>query len=84
MPSASELARKEAEAALVEQPSRPPFNITIDFGNHQAKFQMDAGSLMALNTAKEDGAIGRAIGEEIAPHAKTMFDAEERSNAAAS
>ena len=67
MPSASELARQDAEA---ERPNK--FDITIDFGPHQAKLKFDKA---ALRSAKS---ISAEIGKEIELHINAMLEAEER------
>jgi hypothetical protein len=77
MPNPSELARQDEEKRPL--PKAEKFDITIDFGPHQAKLSIDADTLGGLNTS-EGGKIARAVGEEIEPHIIAMLAAEERNH----
>lgn len=78
-------AKQEAAAdAPVERskqerplPKAENFDITIDFGPHQAKLSVDGVTMGALSDPDK---IGRAIGQDIAPHIKAMLEAEERNH----
>lgn len=77
MPNASELARRDEEKRPL--PKAETFEITIDFGPHQAKLSIDGATIGGLNTT-EGGKIARAVGEEIEPHIIAMLKAEERNH----
>jgi hypothetical protein len=91
MPNLNELERQAVEAADARQgveidrskqdrplPKAEVFDITINFGPHQAKLKLDAATLSALDTVEGDNRLGRAIGIEIEPHIVAMLEAEEK------
>jgi hypothetical protein len=78
MPNPSEIERQDQERRPL--PKAEKFDITIDFGPHQAKILLDGATLGGLNTS-EGGKIARAVGDEIEPHIIAMLAAEERNHA---
>ena len=70
MPSASELARKEAEDVEIEPAT--DFEITIQFGRHQMKHVFGKGAMRSARS------ISAELGKAIEPHIQAMLDAEER------
>jgi hypothetical protein len=75
MPNPSELERRDLEDRPL--PKAEKFEITIDFGPHQAKLEVDGATMSALDDPDK---IGRAIGQDIAPHIKSMLEAEDRNH----